>query len=77
MLPPTHLQSKYIAYKVYIANSKKNLYRISIRSKGRASANAIAGEFGGGGHKLASGCVISGEYEEVIEKLVRAVYLNI
>ncbi len=60
-----------------ILQTKKNLYRISIRSKGRASANAIAGEFGGGGHKLASGCVISGEYEEIIEKLVRAVYLNI
>ena len=36
--------------------------------------NAVASEFGGGGHILASGCMLFGEYEEVIERLTYAVY---
>ena len=44
-------------------------FKISLRSKGRADVNAIAGVYGGGGHILASGCMISGCLEEVIDKL--------
>lgn len=62
---------------VSILQTKNNLYKISFRSKGRADVNLIASEFGGGGHRLASGCVISGYLEEVIEKVVRAVDINI
>ena len=50
----------------------KNKYKISFRSKG-TDVNAVAGTFGGGGHVLASGCQISGEYEEVVDKLTFAV----
>jgi phosphoesterase RecJ-like protein len=50
----------------------KNKYKISFRSKG-PNVNEIAGLFGGGGHSLASGCQISGEYEEVIDKITFAV----
>ena len=54
----------------------KNKYKISFRSKG-ADVNAVAGVFGGGGHVLASGCQIQGEYEEVIDKICYAVKQNI
>jgi phosphoesterase RecJ-like protein len=50
----------------------KNKYKISFRSKS-ANVNAVAGSFGGGGHVLASGCQISGEYEEVIDRISFAV----
>lgn len=50
----------------------KNTYKISFRSKG-TDVNAVAGVFGGGGHVLASGCRIQGEYEEVIDKIYCAV----
>ncbi len=50
----------------------ENKYKISLRSKG-ANVNAIAGSFGGGGHVLASGCQINGEYEEVLDRLSFAV----
>ncbi len=52
---------------------KKGQYKASLRSK-RVSVNAVASEFGGGGHILASGCMLFGEYEEVIERLTYAVY---
>ena len=47
-------------------------FKISLRSKG-ADVNAVAAIFGGGGHKLASGCKITGDYEEVIDRLVVAI----
>ncbi len=52
---------------------KKGQYKASLRSK-RVNVNAVASEFGGGGHILASGCMLFGEYEEVIERLTYAVY---
>lgn len=51
---------------------EKNKFKISLRSKS-ADVNAIAGVFGGGGHVLASGCQVFGEYEEVIDRLVCAI----
>jgi phosphoesterase RecJ-like protein len=36
-------------------------WRVSMRSKGDININAIAKEFGGGGHKNASGCSAQGE----------------
>ena len=56
---------------------KKRLYKISLRSKGTVNVNAVASKFGGGGHILASGCMLSGELEEVIEKITYAVYQNL
>ncbi|MDE7453461.1 MAG: bifunctional oligoribonuclease/PAP phosphatase NrnA [Clostridia bacterium] len=56
---------------------KKNHYKVSFRSKGKVNVNAVAATFGGGGHVLASGCVLGGEFEEVIEKLTYAVQQNL
>ena len=44
---------------------------VGFRSKGRANVNVLAGKFGGGGHPRASGCLIDGELEEVIKKVLR------
>ncbi len=44
-------------------------YKISLRSKGWVNVNAVAAVYGGGGHILASGCMLFGEEEEVIDKL--------
>lgn len=51
----------------------KNQYKASLRSR-KVNVNAVAERFGGGGHVLASGCMLNGEYEEVIERLTHAVY---
>ena len=56
---------------------KKRQYKISLRSKGKVNVNAVASSFGGGGHVLASGCMLLGELEEVIDKISYAVYQNL
>lgn len=62
---------------VSLMEVKKHQYKISLRSKGRVNVNAVATKFGGGGHVLASGCMLTGELEEVIEKISYAVYQNL
>ncbi|MGI9625867.1 MAG: DHH family phosphoesterase [Longimicrobiales bacterium] len=44
--------------------------KISFRSKGTADVNALAGVFGGGGHVKASGALVDGELEEVVQRVV-------
>ena len=56
---------------------KNRQYKISLRSKGTVNVNAVASSFGGGGHILTSGCMLTGELEEVIEKVTYAVYQNL
>lgn len=60
---------------ISILEFKKNQYKVSLRSKGDVNVNEIAVNFGGGGHKLASGCMAFGELEEVKERLTYAVSL--
>ena len=45
-----------------------NKFKISFRSNG-PDVNAVASTFGGGGHTLASGCQITGDYEEVVDRV--------
>lgn len=58
---------------VSILQAKDKHFKISFRSKGSINVNEIAGTFGGGGHQAASGCAISGYYEDVVDKLVYVV----
>lgn len=55
-----------------VMETSNNKYKISFRSKG-ADVNAVASTFGGGGHTLASGCQISGDYEDVVDKITFAI----
>lgn len=56
---------------VCILETADKTFKVSFRSKG-ADVNAVASTFGGGGHVLASGCMISGYYEDVVDRLVYA-----
>jgi len=61
---------------VAVMEVRRGQYKVSLRSR-RIDVNAVAETFGGGGHKLASGCMLTAEYEEVIERLTRAVSLQL
>ena len=51
--------------------------KVSLRSKGSADVHALAAEFGGGGHRNASGIVADGDIDEVAEIVIaRAVALT-
>lgn len=47
-------------------------YKVSVRTKEPYDASSIASVFGGGGHDRAAGLRISGYYEDVLDKLLKA-----
>lgn len=57
---------------VCITESSQNSFKVSLRSNDKIDVSRVAGRFGGGGHKQASGCVVNGVLEDVVDKLVYA-----
>ncbi len=47
------------------------IFRVSFRSR-HADVAAAAAKFGGGGHKLAAGCIVAGNRFDVADKLIAA-----
>src|SRR3984885_6287864 len=45
-------------------------FRLSIRSKGKIDVAQIAEHFGGGGHRIASGCTIDGSLAVAIDRIL-------
>jgi phosphoesterase RecJ-like protein len=45
-------------------------FRVSLRSKGVANVSKVAEDFGGGGHKCASGCSINGPLADAVAQIV-------
>ena len=52
-----------------ILERKKGQYKISLRTKYYAKANQIAAVYGGGGHIRASGFMLFGDLEDVLDRL--------
>ncbi len=59
------LTVKEIEATVFFKEANDNDWRISMRSKGEVDVNAIAQQYGGGGHKNASGCSATGTFAEL------------
>ena len=70
------LTVKEIQAVVFFKQTEGDEYRVSLRSKGDVDVGGIAKEFGGGGHKNAAGCAVSGAIDALqklfIEKIERA-----
>lgn len=64
------LSSEKIEAVVMLKESAPNIFRASLRSKGDVNVVKIAEKFGGGGHKNAAGCSLTGEWNEVEETLI-------
>src|ERR1700690_2889147 len=45
-------------------------YRVSLRSKGEVNVSAVAEQFGGGGHRCASGCSMEGPLAVAVSRVV-------
>lgn len=63
---------KGIEVAVFFRENNKNLYKISLRSKGKVNVADIAKMFGGGGHASAAGCEINGSLPDVERKIFKA-----
>lgn len=48
-------------------------FKVSVRTTDELDASAICANFGGGGHKAASGCMITGTLNEAIEQIIEVV----
>lgn len=48
-------------------------FKVSVRTTDELDASAICANFGGGGHKAAAGCMITGTLNEAIEQIIEAV----
>jgi len=59
------LTAKDVQAVVFFKEAGPNDWRVSLRSKGSVNINAVAKEFGGGGHKNASGCSAAGRLEDL------------
>ncbi len=44
--------------------------RVNLRSSGKVDVNKLAGKFGGGGHKMASGCTLKGSLKDVVNRVI-------
>lgn len=71
------LTVKEIQAVVFFKKSEGDQFRVSMRSKGDIDIGSIAKEFGGGGHKNAAGCTVTGPIvaltKTFIEKIDEAI----
>jgi phosphoesterase RecJ-like protein len=44
--------------------------KISFRSKGKIIINGLANRYGGGGHPYASGALVEGNFQQVVQEVV-------
>ncbi len=59
---------------VSIKQNEKDEYKISLRTYAPLDASQICRELGGGGHKAAAGCVLTGDLDQVKKKVLDAVF---
>jgi bifunctional oligoribonuclease and PAP phosphatase NrnA len=64
------LTVKEIQAVVFFKEWEPNQYRISLRSKGTIDVGDVAKRFGGGGHKNASGCSVTGSLPEARQQIL-------
>ncbi len=64
------LTVKEIQAVVFFKEWDGSQYRISLRSKGTIDVGAVANQFGGGGHKNASGCTVAGDLASVRQQVM-------
>ena len=67
------LTVKEIQAVVFFKQDEGDQYRVSMRSKGAIDIGAVAKEFGGGGHKNAAGCTVTGPVDALQKQFVERI----
>ena len=63
------LTVKEILASVFVKANDGGSYRVSLRSKGTVDVGSVAKRYGGGGHKNAAGCTVSGPLDALKQEL--------
>ena len=58
---------------ITLREKKNGKFKVSVRTTDELDASAICANFGGGGHKAAAGCMITGTLNEAIEQIIEVV----
>ena len=56
---------------------EENVVKISLRSKESFDVQSFSSQFGGGGHKKASGIILKGSLDDVIQRVIDALESSI
>ena len=70
-LPNIPLNLEGVLASVLVKDRDENSKRVSFRTKDAIDVSEVAQGFGGGGHKSAAACVISGNIEEKVDEIIR------
>lgn len=52
----------------------KDTYKVSVRTNGEVDGGAVCKALGGGGHKMAAGCTLTGDFDSVRDILVQKLF---
>ncbi len=72
-LPNIPLNLEGVLASVLVKDRDENSKRVSFRTKDAIDVSEVAQSFGGGGHKSAAACVISGNIEEKIDEIISVI----
>ncbi|MBN1113849.1 MAG: bifunctional oligoribonuclease/PAP phosphatase NrnA [Oligoflexia bacterium] len=61
---PRSIQGVEVAFIIKEIEENKK-FKLSFRSRGRIDVNEFCSRYGGGGHKVAAGCTLHGDFEQV------------
>ncbi|MEW6324781.1 MAG: bifunctional oligoribonuclease/PAP phosphatase NrnA [Nitrospirota bacterium] len=67
---PRSLEQTQVA--ILIRDAAPGLVKVSFRASGDVDVSAVAGQFGGGGHRKAAGCTVAGALDAVRANVVAA-----
>lgn len=61
-----------VEFAIFYREIQPREVKVGFRARGGFDATKVAGQFGGGGHKAASGCSCNGDLKEIIENINNA-----
>ena len=69
--------TKGVEVAIFLYQTSENEFKISLRSKNDWDVSKVAVTFGGGGHVKAAGVTMKGTAEEILEKIVKELNLQV
>lgn len=69
-------QTKGVEVAIFLHEIEPQLFKVSLRSKGKVDVSVIAAHFGGGGHVRAAGVTMKGSSHDVINNITARIALQ-